>query len=182
MLIDPSIELKENKTIMVIMPAVDYNPLTIGFMKKLKGNIGYVTLNKTFDSLKETFKKQNIDTKNILFIDAISKTIKKVPDQTDGCYFVSSPGSLTEIAIAVDRLLRHNFDYIIFDSLTNLLVYEKKAPVAKFVSSLVNKIRASNTRAMFYAIAMKDQDALIEESEMFVDKVIDMSKGSLGRV
>jgi hypothetical protein len=172
MLFDPIQEFKENKTIVVIMPPENYNSLIIGYLKKLKGSIGYVTLNKTFDSLKETFEKNNINTKNIFFIDAISKTIKKVPEQTAGCYFVSSPGALTEISIAVDKILKNNFDYLIFDSLTNLLVYEKKAPVAKFVSSLVNKIRESKTKAIFYAIAMKEQDSLIAEAEMFVDKVI----------
>jgi len=142
-------ELKENQTVLFIMPSQDYNRDVVKVVKSLKGNIGYVTLNKTFDSLKETFKKAKVKTENILFIDAISKTIKSVPDQTEGCYYVSSPGSLTEISIAIDRIIKHEFDYLIFDSLTNMLVYESKAPVAKFVSSLVNKIRGSFDRAIW---------------------------------
>lgn len=165
-------EFSQHQTILLIMPGVDYNKDVIKTMKSLKGNIGYVTLNKTFDSLKESFKKAKIKTENILFIDAISKTIKSVPNQTEGCYFVSSPGSLTEISIAIDRIIRHNFDYLVFDSLTNLLVYEQKAPVAKFVSSLVNKIKGSKTKAVFFALDVKEQAALIEESGMFVDKTI----------
>ena len=54
-------------------------------------------------------------------------------------------------------------DYLIFDSLTNLLVYESKAPVAKFVASLVNKIKESKTKAVFYALSIKEQEALIKE-------------------
>ena len=75
-------ELKENQTVLFIMPSQDYNRDVVKVVKSLKGNIGYVTLNKTFDSLKETFKKAKVKTENILFIDAISKTIKSVPDQT----------------------------------------------------------------------------------------------------
>lgn len=171
---DVNKELALNQTVLAIMPSADYNKDITKIVKSLDGNIGYVTLNKTFDSLKEMFQKSKINTKNILFIDAISKTIKQVPDQTEGCYFVSSPGALTELSISIDKILRHNFDYLIFDSLTNLLIYEKKAPVAKFVSSLVNKIKQSKTKAVFYAISVNEQQALIEEAGMFVDKVVNL--------
>ena len=169
---DISKELKSNQTVLLIMKSSDYNKDIISVMKKLKGNICYVTLNKTFDSLKEMFKKAKIKTDNVVFVDAISKTIKSVPDQSDGVYYVSSPGALTEISLVVSKFVRHNFDYLIFDSLTNLLVYEKKAPVAKFVASLVNKVKSTKTRAVFYALSVEEQQAMIAESGMFVDKVI----------
>ena len=126
--------------------------------------------------LLENFDKKGIDTKKMVFVDAISKTIKKVPDQTKGCYYISTPAALTELSIAIGKFLRHEYEYIIFDSLTNLVVYSKKAPVAMFLSSLVNKIKASKTKAVFYALSIKEQDTLIQESSMFVDKVVDLSK------
>jgi len=174
--INISTELSENQTVLLIMPSADYNHNIVRVLKKLKGNVCYVTLNKTFESLTDLFKKNKINTENIVFIDAISKTIKQTPNQTDGCYFVSSPGSLTELSIAIDKFLRHDFDYIIFDSLTNLLIYERKTPVEKFVSSLVNKIKQSRTKAIFYALSVKEQDELIQETGMFVDRVIYLSK------
>ena len=170
-------ELQKNQVVLLLVPSAEYNQTIVKNMKKLAGkNVCYITLNKTFDSLKELFNKNKIDTKDIVFIDAISSTIKKTPGQTEGAYFISSPGALTEIAISVDKFLRHNFDYIIFDSLTNLLIYEKKEPVAKFVSSIVNKIKASKTKAIFYALSLKEQSDLIEQTSMFVDKVINIEK------
>ena len=129
---------------------------------------------KTYNSLKELFDKNGIDVKNIVFIDAISKTIKDVPDQTDGCYFCSYPGALTEISVTISKCLGHNFEYLIFDSLTNLLIYQQKDPVAQFLSNLANKIRDSNTKAIFYVLSVKAQDELIKETEMFVDKVVEI--------
>jgi len=117
-----------------------------------------------------------ISVKNVVFIDAISQTIKKTPKETDGCYFVSSPSALTELSLTISKFIRHNFDYLIFDSLTNLLIYEKQAPVAKFVSSLTNKIKASKTKAIFYALSINDQETMIQECSMFVDSVIDLGK------
>lgn len=170
-------ELNSNQTILLLMPSTEYNQVIVDNMKKLSGkNICYVTLNKTADSLKEAFKKKKVKIDNLVFIDAISKTIKNVPDQTEGVYYISSPGALTEISLAIDRFLRHEFDFLIFDSLTNLLVYEQKAPVAKFVANLVNKVKQSKTKAIFYALSVKEQEALISESGMFVDKVINLEK------
>ncbi len=168
-------ELSENQTILLIMSSMDYNKEIVDIMKKLSGkNIAYVTLNKTRDSLIELFKKNKVKTDNIVFIDAISKTIKTAPEEGEGVYYVSSPGALTEISLVISKFIRHNFDYLIFDSLTNLLVYESKAPVGKFVASLVNKIKESKTKAIFYALSVKEQEALIKESGMFVDKVIEL--------
>ncbi|MFH2027579.1 MAG: hypothetical protein ABIJ08_00435 [Nanoarchaeota archaeon] len=166
-------ELKNNQTILVLMPSVQYNDVIVDMAKNLSENsVCYVTLNKTYDSLKELFTKSKVDVENIVFIDAISKSVKKTPDQADGCYYVSSPGALTEISLVISKFLRHEFEYMVFDSLTNLMIYAQKAPVAKFISSLINKIRGTKTKAVFYALGMEAHNELIKECEMFVDKVI----------
>ena len=78
-------ELKENKIVLLLVPSLDYNDIVHANAKILsKKNLGYITLNKTADSLKEDFKKAKVNVENILFIDAISKTIKNVPDQAKG--------------------------------------------------------------------------------------------------
>lgn len=170
-------ELGENQTVLLIVPSMEYNDDIVKVIKELSGgSICYVTLNKTSESLKELFTKNKINIEKITFIDAISKTIKNVPDMGSGVYYISSPGALTEISLAITKFIKHEFNYLIFDSLTNLLVYERRAPVAKFLSSLVNKIKESKVKAVFYALAVKEQETLIRESSMFVDKVIDLEK------
>ncbi len=170
-------DLNLNQTILLLIPSLEYNKIIVNNMKKFSGkNVCYVTLNKTSESLRELFLKNKINIKNFVFIDAISKTIKKVPDQAEGVYYVPSPGALTELSIVIEKFLRHDFHLLIFDSLTNLLIYEQKAPVAKFISSLVNKIKQSKTKAIFYSISLNGQENLIKECSMFVDKVINISK------
>ena len=170
-------ELDSNQTVLLLIPSAEYSEVTIDTIKELSNKkVCYVTLNKTHDSLKELFKKHGANVKNIFFIDGISKTFKSTPAKEEDTVFVSSPGALTELSIAITNKLKEGFDYIIFDSLTNLLIYEKKAPVAKFVSGIVNKIKASNTKAVLYALKVKEQSAVIEEAGIFVDKVIDLSE------
>lgn len=170
-------ELGKDQTMLLIMPGAEYNQVIADVMKQLSGKrICYITLNKTYDSLKDAFDKKKINTKNLVFIDAISKTIKKVPEKTKDCYFCSSPGALTEISLVITQFLQYEFDYIVFDSLTNLMIYQKKAPVSRFVSGLINKIKSTQSKAIFYTLNMKEQDDLIREAEMFVDKVVTIEK------
>lgn len=167
-------ELSKNQTILLLMPNEKYNQVMLDVAKQLsKKNVCYVTLNKTYASLTELFKKKtNLD--NIVFIDTISKTFKETPDQTKNVYFASSPGALTEISLTVSKFLKHEFDYIIFDSITTLMIYQKKAMITRFITGLANKIRASNTKAVFYALKIPEQESTIKEISMSVDKVVDV--------
>ena len=175
-------ELEDNQVILLLMPGKEYNE---DIVKKLKyfsssSSVFYVTLNKTYSALSELCKKHKVKSDNVVFVDTISKTIKKTPDQSKQVYYVSSPGALTEISLVVSKFLKHEFDYMIFDSLTNLAIYTKRAPVGKFLSSLIHKIKGTKTKAVFYAISSGENDELIKQAEMFVDKVIVLGKNKGG--
>lgn len=175
-MVDLKTELSSNQTILALMSNIGYNDSMIEVLKDLSGSICYVTANKTYDSLKETFEKNKIDTSNIIFIDAISKTIKKSPKSEESVYYVSSPGALTELNLVINKFLKHNFDYFIFDSITNLTIYNKAPVCAKFISSIVNNITKNKTKGIFYALGSKE-DALTKHVSLFVNKVIDLQNG-----
>ena len=171
-------KLSVDQTVLLLISGTEYNDITLNLAKQLSGKkVAYVTLNKTCIALRDHFKKEGVGVENFVFIDGITKTIKNVPDMSDGCYYVSSPNALTEISITISKLLKHGFDYLVFDSLTNLLIYQEKAPVARFVSNAVAKIKSENGKALFYALSGGKQEALIQEAGMFVDRVVDLSKG-----
>jgi hypothetical protein len=54
---DIKTETASNQTVLVVMSSINYNSVMVDTIKDLSGNICYVTANKTFDSLKETFAK-----------------------------------------------------------------------------------------------------------------------------
>ena len=169
-------ELDDSQTVLLLVSSIGYNDTVIDVAKKLstKGTVCYITLNKTYDSLVEKFKAKKVKIDRMMFVDGISKTIKRVPADSKACIYTSSPESLTEMSLAISKCLRENPDYLIFDSLTNLLIYQNKEPAAKFVSSIINKIKASNTKAVMYALGAKQEDFLIQETGMFVDNVVTM--------
>jgi len=170
-------ELEDNQILVLLLPSIDYNKDIVKIVKILSDKkILYVTLNKTHESLIEIFKKSKIDVSNITYIDAISKTFKLEHPPTENCHFCSSPGSLTELSLLINKLLKGKFDYLIFDSITSLLIYEKDKPVAKFISDIMNKLKSSETKAIFYALDVKEHESTLKECCMFADNAINLKE------
>lgn len=171
-------ELAENQTIILILSGIEYHRGVLEVARQLSGQrVAYVTLNKTFSAMKDDFGKEGIDASKFVFVDGITKTIKKVKGSTTACYYVSSPAALDEISGALSKILARGFRYVLFDSLTNLPIYGGKAPVARFVSGTVAMIKERKGMAIFYALGVKEQDGFIQESGMSVDKIIDLRMG-----
>lgn len=163
-------DIKDNQTSLILVKGTDYNKLAEAVAKKLTGKkVCYVTLNKTASAIKAMLEKKKINAKEFYFIDAISNTITGTTPKLDDCKFISSPGALSELALSISKALSKEYEFIIFDSLTNLLIYQSKAPVAKFISTIINKIRNTKTKGIFYALEMNQHQELIQEANMFVD-------------
>jgi len=169
---DISKELAKNKLVLAVIPSTKYNQVSLKIVKDLsKKRVCYVTTNKTYGALSETFKKKRVNLKNIIFIDAISKSLG-AGEESDQSLHVSSPGALTELSLVIGKVLKHEFDYLIFDSLTNLMTYNPPEVVSKFISSMGSKIKKSGTKAVFYALDVKEHEGMIQKCGMYVDKVI----------
>jgi len=165
-------DLDKNQIVLAVVKSSKYNSEILATTKKLsKKKLYYVTLNKTYDALKEMLEKKKINMENIFFVDAISDTIKAVKD-TKTVSYVSSPRAFTEMSIAITKALKKNPDYLLFDSLTSLMTYEKPAVIEKLFSNLVSKIRATKTKAIFYVVEIKEHEAMIKQCSMQSDKTI----------
>jgi len=169
--------LVNNDTLIILISSREYNKVSLKVVKELaKSKVCYVTLNKTYQSIKEYFEKNKISARNFSYIDAISSTIRITKKEEDHCRFVSSPSALTELSLEISRSLKLNVDYIIFDSITNLLIHNDKKTVEKFVSLLLTKIKQSNTKGILFALDIKEYKAFIKKMSVFADTVIDLQK------
>lgn len=167
-------KLEKNQTLLLVMSSVEYQEEATNIAKQLsEENVCYVTINKTYEALRELFEKRGVHLENIVFVDAITSTFKK-PSKNEGVEFISSPHSLSELSVAINRFLITGFQYLIFDSITNLMVYEPRDTVIKFLQFLNNKIRSSEIKAVFYALDIKEYEDVIEECGMFIDKIIEV--------
>lgn len=180
-MLDVQKSLEDNKVILLLTPGADYNATVMDVAKQLgKGKMIYVTLNKTADSLKEQFRKNGMNVDNILFVDCITKTFKNTPTFRDNIYFVNSPGAIVELRDVVNEIIttRKNVDFLIFDSITNVLVYQELNPTIRFISTIVQQIKETPIKAVFYTLNIERDKELVQQSYMFMGSVVDLSKWS----
>ncbi|MBW2989822.1 hypothetical protein KY358_05905 [Candidatus Woesearchaeota archaeon] len=137
----------------------------------------YVSLNKPFKTMESIFKKKKIETKMIIFIDAVTKTAGGKIEKTDKCLYIGSPDNLSDISIAMDQAvmsLPSKEKFVFFDSLSTLLLYNNAATVAKFIHFLAGKMRVWAVKGIIVSLRKKDDKDLIEELTQFCDVILDL--------
>ena len=172
-------ELLTNQIILLAIPNLIYGKQSIKLLKKLSGErIVYITLNKTFQAVEEELKKQGVNTTNITYIDVISKTIKDVKEkQTKKCYYLESVSALKELSDIIKEFLKREEFYLVFDSVTNLLVHNNPERTTKLIAEINSSIRKTNSRGIYYALSGVVTDNFIQHISKSVDKTIKVKQG-----
>jgi len=189
-------ELEKNNSMMFIIPHfVDYNNFIVDVVKQLSGKkICYINFNKTYSSITELFNREKVDYSNFMFVDGITITFKEILNQND-CVYVDLLKNLDNICNSIVSLLDGGYEYLIFDSLTNVLTNYDKDSVDLFVQKIKDKLIQSNCKGIFYSlkksefdgssslsqkrypdISASDYDLFFEESARFFDSVVDLEK------
>ncbi len=165
----------ENKVNLVIVSSKDYNKQVCKVMRKFKKkNICYVTVNKGVESVIELLKKGKVSKEHIYFIDCITKTIVKPEDRKD-TFFCSSPNALTEISLAMNKIIDSEVaEIIVVDSLSSLLVYHKPNTLMKFVYHIVNKVRNSTVLLILVSPREDRGTDFFEKLKPSVDNIIEI--------
>lgn len=139
----------------------------------------YVTLNKPFETMEGIFKKEKIDARMVIFIDAVTKTAGGEIKKTDKCLFIGSPDNLSDISIAMDQAVRalpSKGRFVFFDSLSTLLMYNDVTTVARFIHFLAGKMRIWKVKGIIVSLRKEKDQELIDELMQFCDITLDFSK------
>jgi len=170
-------KLEKNDILLVKIGSNNYSKAVLQATKELsEKKVCYITMNKTYSSLEETFSDKGLDMNHIFFIDAISGSIKEVKQNEKRVYFISSPSSLTELSLAISKFLEKGFDYVIFDSVNNLLTYHNMNTAERFLNRITNESKENGTKTIFFALKIKEQEELINKVSTFVDETINLEE------
>jgi archaellum biogenesis ATPase FlaH len=169
-------DVEQNNSILFVIPNETYNETLIDIIKQGVNNhkVCYITISKGYAALNIILEKNKIKTDNFFFIDCITKTVKSQKD-TDNCTFISSPNSLIELGLAINKTItKHAPEVVIFDSLSTLLIYHKDNIVSKMVQGLSNKFEAMNSKIIFTLTAKDKESILFKNLHMFISKVTEL--------
>ena len=165
---------------LAIVEAPKYQQTNIEIIKELTERNAtpgvYVTLNRPYENLRTEFEAEHIDTRMIIFIDAVTETAGGKTEKTESCLFIGSPQNLSDISIAMDQAVRAvpgKEKFLFFDSLNVLLIYNAVGTVARFIHFLATKMRVWGVKGIIISLQKESNKELVDEIEQLCDKRID---------
>ena len=165
--------------VLIKVGAKDYQNANVAILKSLVNEQKtpgiYVTLNKPFEVMQRLLKKNNIDTRLIIFIDAFTD-IKENKKRVKNCLYIGSPEKLSDISIAMDQAVKSlptKEKFLFFDSVNTLQVFNNPGTVMKFVHFLAAKIREWKVKGIIILISSSSDEPLTNELVQFCDTKIE---------
>lgn len=139
-----------------------------------------VTTNIPSSILTTLYTKSGISLEQIHFIDAITKyALGSVPANQVNTTFISNPGNLTELGIAISEALKKRTGEntaLIFDSISTLLIYLASPNISKFIHFISNKVRLLDLKAVYMSAEKGLDPLLLTQISSIVDEVIEEQK------
>ena len=138
-----------------------------------QADVIYFSITKTVDHQTDMFRKAGINVDNIRFIDCLSKTTGTETKTVKNAVIVH-PSNLIGMARTLTGLLSKTKGkkVVFFDPVTTLLIYNSLPALAKFVTTIVSRIRESGASAVFLCLASEKTEELTQELEKTADKII----------
>ena len=144
--------------------------------QEFKGKLLYISINKPAEKIIETMKKNDVDSREIFFIDAVSKDIQA--DISDhGIAYISSPQNFAQFNADLMQILeKEKPECLIFDSLSTILLYQPDLVIVRFAHDLIAKLIVAHACGKFTCLLEDINSTLIKDVSMFADSVIDMGE------
>ena len=169
--------LVEEDIVVVSVQSEKYSEKVMSILEcllKEEGNVGYISVNKPFETLIKNFSEHGLDYRRFHIIDCISATVKKLEKKkrfNGVSYFTNSPKNLTEISLTVGEIL-DDIKILFVDAISTLMVYEKETAVIRFAHDIINKLRLNNKKGIFIVLQDDDDQGLLDDLKMFADSAI----------
>jgi archaellum biogenesis ATPase FlaH len=134
----------------------------------------FITLNTPYKELIDKLKKEKINTKHTYFIDCITKSTSKASADSN-CTYIQDPGSLTELSLAISEQVQiSEANYIVFDSVSTLLLYNSMENSERFLHYLFTKLKTLSLKSIVIAIDEPNTKKAMPLLSQFADKIMDI--------
>ena len=146
------------------------NAICSSLTQNLKFSGIYVSLNNSCKEMLEKFDKEKIDTNKLLFIESTGQEQKS---RINSCISLKNNRSLTELSLSISEACKNKKNqFIFFDSVSTLLVYNNLETTEQFVHYMVNKIKNLGLFMVLISIEEEKSNKLLPILSQFCDKII----------
>jgi len=139
-----------------------------------KGAFGIIlSADRPYSKLVQLYKGAGVDSARLFFIDCVSKAAMANPPKADNVAYVDGAGDLTRIAITITAALdaAKGRRFLLVDSVSTFLVYEKPGVFFRFIHAILTRLRISDANGVLFLEPGTDR-LLRAEIVQLCDKVI----------
>jgi len=174
----------DHALVLVLVDSKHYNEVNIELIKylnvtkKLPGV--YVTVNKPYITIKNIMDQSGINTKNIIFIDAISRLTGEKSKRTEDCLFIGMPNDLTGLSVAMNEAVKSlptKKKFLFLDSLSTLSIHNSAGSVNQFAHFLTANMREWGVIGVIISLERETERDLIDELAQFCDLSVELGGG-----
>ena len=152
------------------------NELNLAVIKVLtvKNYYGLIlSASRPYANLISFYKKNNINTEKLFFLDCVSKSETKNKENTNNVLYIENLSDLTHILISIDEIVKKiKSKYIVIDSINTMLIHNKAEVFARFLHSLMTKLRLNLVNGLFISFEDEKNKEIRAEIAQLCDKVI----------
>lgn len=169
-------EVGNNIVIVLVIPNDTYSECLIEIAKQVGSSYArtcYISLNKLYTALLNSFKNNGVNTSGFFFIDGITRSALPTIEDTANFKFVESASALQELGVAINsEINKGDYNALIFDSLSTLQIYNKEDIVTEFTRFMLARLRLANCVTFLACLEGDTDNRLIKNLGMFSDKMI----------
>jgi len=174
----------DNALVLILVDSKHYNEVNIELIKYLNVDKHlpgvYVTVNKPYATIKRIMEQNKINTKTIIFIDAISKLTGDKSKKTADCLFIGMPNDLTGLSVAMNEAVKSlptKKKFLFLDSLSTLSIHNSAGSVNQFAHFLTANMREWGVMGVIISLERETEQSLIDQLAQFCDLSIELGGG-----
>jgi len=145
------------------------------YVNQKKASGVYVAVSKPYESIIGFMKKESIPEDKVAFVDCISKMAGKTYDASDRVTYVETPTALEEIKMTITNMMQKiesENKFVILDSLSSLLIYNKEKSVEELSHLLIGRLRAEGFGGVILATEGPGVSDVVRTLTVSADKKI----------
>lgn len=181
---DFTISDDDERIILALSPSRTYRENNLSMMQEIQKDSHLRTIiiciNHPQSFLRDFYARNGVDLSRIYFIDAITQyATGTTPAPVENCRFVTRPGDLTAMSVAITSAMKEFTDektIIFLDSVNAMLIYTDSVNLTKFVHFIISKLRVMNIAGVLLAVEQGLDPMLLSQIMMFTDEMIDFSE------
>ena len=139
---------------------------------KQKGII--ISANRPFSNVINLYKKNNIDTSRLFFIDLVSQSQSENLTKSNNVVYIEHVSDLTSISISLVKAIEtiKGRKFVFIDSITTMLIHNNEHSLARFVHGILTRLRIDGVNGVMMLLENKESNEIRAEIAQLCDKVI----------